>query len=152
MKRAFYILPKIYRQFTNCLISQIDATIYTNTVLGDFVSLSASSTAIETTFPLSNFKTKYIFGTLMALRKCENHLGRSRCPKFFIFLSLQKTADFAAQVGRLGRPKFFSLFPKGADHRRAREQPPKAAVARVYILILYWVALSVHASVCSSTI
>ena len=30
MKQAFYKLPKIFSQFTNCLISQIDANIYTN--------------------------------------------------------------------------------------------------------------------------
>ena len=28
MKQAFYKLPKIFSQFTNCLISQIDANIY----------------------------------------------------------------------------------------------------------------------------
>ena len=30
---------------------------------------SVCSSAIETTLPLSNFKTKHIFGTLMAVRK-----------------------------------------------------------------------------------
>ena len=33
MKQAFYKLPKIFSQFTNCLISQIDANIYTCWIL-----------------------------------------------------------------------------------------------------------------------
>ena len=33
-----------------------------------WVALSVCLSAIETTFPLSNFKTKHIFGILMALR------------------------------------------------------------------------------------
>ena len=43
---------------------------------------SVCSFAIETTFPLSNFKTKHIFGTLMAMRKVEDR----RRPKFFVFI------------------------------------------------------------------
>ena len=54
-------------------------------MLGDFVSLSASSTTIETTFPLFNFKTKYIFGTLMALRKCVKSFGAQQVPQIFYF-------------------------------------------------------------------
>ena len=37
--------------------------------VGLSIRLSVCSCAIETTFPLSNFKTKHIFGILMALRK-----------------------------------------------------------------------------------
>ena len=40
-----------------------------------FVSLSVSSPAIETYFPLSNFKTKHIFGILMALQKFLEAFG-----------------------------------------------------------------------------
>ena len=43
--------------------------LYTNTVLDGSVILSVCSFAIETTFPLSNFKTKHTFGILMTLRK-----------------------------------------------------------------------------------
>ena len=85
--------------------------------LSPFFCLSVCSCAIEITFPLSNFKTKHIFGILMALRK------------FF------KTI--------LGAPIFFSQTPKAADSApsapkaalrwRARETPPKAVVSRVYI-------------------
>ena len=42
------------------------------------VCLCVCSCAIETIFLLSNFKTKHIFGNLMALRKFEDHLGRRR--------------------------------------------------------------------------
>ena len=47
------------------------------------VCVSVYSCSIETTFSLSNFKTKHIFGTLMALRKFEDQLGsrRRRTPK-----------------------------------------------------------------------
>ena len=49
--------------------------LYTNALLGGSVCLSACPSmcvidrAIETTLPLSNFKTKHKFGTLMALPK-----------------------------------------------------------------------------------
>ena len=43
------------------------------------------SCAIETTFLLSNFKTKHIFGILKALRKSRDHLGRHRRPNFFFY-------------------------------------------------------------------
>ena len=62
--------------------------LYYNTLLDGCVILSVCSFAIETTFPLSNFKTKHILGILMALRKVEDHLGRRRRPKFiFNFFS-----------------------------------------------------------------
>ena len=51
------------------------ASLYTNTVLGSFVRPSVCSSTIETTFPLSNFKTKHIFGILMALRKFLKPFG-----------------------------------------------------------------------------
>ena len=53
-----YILHKI-----------INYNLYTNTVLEGSVILPVCSFAIETTFPLSNIKTKHIFGILMTLRK-----------------------------------------------------------------------------------
>jgi len=64
--------------------------LYYNTVLDVRVILFLCSFAIETTFPLSNFKTKHIFGILMILRKYlklwgaagSRNFGR---PKFFIF-------------------------------------------------------------------
>jgi len=43
--------------------------LFTNTVLDGCVTLCVCPFAIETTFPLSNFKTKHIFGILMILRK-----------------------------------------------------------------------------------
>ena len=47
-----------------------DGYLYWNAVLGGPVRLSVCLCATEITFPLSNFKIKHIFGTLMALRKC----------------------------------------------------------------------------------
>ena len=41
------------------------------------------SSTIETIFPLSNFKTKHIFGILMALRKFLKLFGWSQAPQFF---------------------------------------------------------------------
>ena len=40
-----------------------------------WVGLFVCSSTIETTFPLSNFKTKHIFGILMALRKILKPFG-----------------------------------------------------------------------------
>ena len=39
MKQAFYKLPKIFSQFPNCLITQIDANIYKDNIdaLGDSI-------------------------------------------------------------------------------------------------------------------
>ena len=58
--------------------------LYTNTVLDVSVILCVCSFAIETTFPLSNFQTKHIFGILMVLRKYEDYLGRRRRPKVYV--------------------------------------------------------------------
>ena len=65
--------------------------LYTNTVLDGSVILSVimsvCSFAIETIFPLFNFKTKHIFEILMALRKSEGASAAEGTLKFyFIFL------------------------------------------------------------------
>ena len=52
-----------------------------------WVCLSGCSCIIGTTFPLSNFLTKHIFGILMVLRNYEDHLGCRRRPKIFIFFT-----------------------------------------------------------------
>ena len=61
--------------------------LYTNTVLDRSVILSMILSvcpfAIETTFPLSNFKTKHIFGDLMERVMIVKPLGRRRHPNFF---------------------------------------------------------------------
>ena len=62
---------------------------------------SLCSFAIETTFPLSNFKTKHIFGILMARVKFLKPFGAPLAPQFlFIF--------FIAVEG--GGKFFFSVF------------------------------------------
>ena len=48
---------------------------------------SACPFTIETTFPLSNFKTNYIFGILMTLQKSLKLWGAAGTPKFILFFS-----------------------------------------------------------------
>ena len=50
--------------------------------------------AKETTFPLSNFKTKHIFGILMTLQKFIKQWGAAGAPNFF-FLSFTAAKDGA---------------------------------------------------------
>ena len=91
--------------------------------------LSFCSLAIETTFPLSNFKTEHIFGILVVLRKFEEHMGRRRRPKFFINFLFTGTEGGGF---RRSCPTFF-VEPKRRRRRRSpggtRETPPKAAVS-----------------------
>ena len=58
--------------------------LYSNTVLDDCVILSVCSSAIETTFPLSNFKTEHIFGILIALRKLFKSFGAPPAPQIIL--------------------------------------------------------------------
>ena len=106
-----------------------------------WVALWFCSFAVGTTFPLSNFKTKHIFGILMAQVQSLKPFGAPPAPQFF--LSLLKAAEAAAPSGAPVAPQvFFSYsclrlrFPKWAPMaplpRRAREIPPKAGVSRVY--------------------
>ena len=78
--------------------------------------------AKETTFPLSNFKTKHIFGILMTLRKFVKLWGAAGAPNFF-FLSFTNAEGGAKWA------------PKALLSRRAKEIPPKAGISRVYIYI-----------------
>ena len=66
--------------------------LYTNTVQGGCVTLCVCPFAIETTFPLSNFKTKHIFGILMERVTFLNHLGRRRRLNFFNYFFSSFTA------------------------------------------------------------
>ena len=94
------------------------------------LSVCVDSSAIETTFPLSNFKTKHIFGILMSLLKFQDHLGHRRCSKLFLFIIYR----------RRSRPNFFfylaEMPPNAAIPWRARETSLKAAVLRVYLQLL----------------
>ena len=50
------------------------------------MALSLCSSAIETTFPMSNFKTNHIFGILMAWVKSwhgSSPFGAPQAPQFF---------------------------------------------------------------------
>ena len=74
----------VHANVTNTIQKLIHvANLYTNTLLGGFVSLSVCSSAIETTFPLSNFKTKHIFRISMALRKHLKPFGALQAPEIF---------------------------------------------------------------------
>ena len=67
--------------------------LYTNTVLDGAVRLWFCSFAIETTFPLSNFKTKHIFGILVERVTFFKSFGAPKAPQiFFSFLSPPKAA------------------------------------------------------------
>jgi len=68
------------------------------------VILSVCPFAIETTFPLSNFKTKHIFGILITLRKFFKLWAPQAPPK--------RGAEGARNMGRRGRPKFFFFHEK----------------------------------------
>ena len=76
--------------------------------LCDSVCDSVCPFAIETTFPLSNFKTKHIFGILMTLRKflklwapqAPPKRGAEGTPFFFLLPLLEAMVN-----GRRRRPK-----------------------------------------------
>ena len=60
-------LEKVSYSVTGQFAQKFDffLNLYTNTVVNGSVTLSVRPFAIETTFPLSNLKTKHIFGILM---------------------------------------------------------------------------------------
>ena len=63
------------RQYIQIYSNIVWLYLYTNTVVDGSVILCVCSFAIETTFPLSNFKTKHIFGILMARVKFQKPFG-----------------------------------------------------------------------------
>ena len=91
--------------------------LYTNTVLGGFVRLSVRP-LYKPLFPLSNFKTKHIFGILITLRKFLKLWGAAANSIYFP----STTAE--------GGSKWV---PKAPLTRRAREIPSKAGTSRVSI-------------------
>ena len=115
-KEVLWDTPICWKNLTfDCLIvlsihdawqaSHIYIYLYTKTVLDSSVIMSVCPFAIETTFPLSNFKTKHIFGILMTLRKLlklwapqvPEPWGAVGSPNFFIILF---PPPRAAQNGR----------------------------------------------------
>ena len=72
--------------------------LYTNTVLDGTVRLWFCPFAIETTFLLSDFKTKQIFGILMERVTFLKPLGALQAP---------------AERGAEGAPNFFSIATEG---------------------------------------
>ena len=97
--------------------------LYTNTVLDGSVILSVCSFAIETTFLLSNLKTKHIFGILMTLQKTLKLWAPQASSK--------RGAEGARNMERQRNLIFLlSLSP-----------PPKAGILRVYIHICRYAAI-----------
>ena len=85
--------------------------------------LCVCSFAIDTSFPLSYFKTKHIFGTLMAVRKLQDQIKIKIC-------------------GAFGDPNFyFYLFlfyrRQRRQYRRARDTPPNAEYIYIYMVKRY---------------
>ena len=74
------------------------------------------SSAIETTFPLFNFKTKHIFVILMALRKPQDHLGRRRRPKkkLCVFLYSRRRWRFPPMMPYIWAAPIFSFLNRNA--------------------------------------
>ena len=75
--------------------------LYTNTVLDGSVTLSVILSvcpfAIETTFPLSNFKTKHIFGILKTLRKFLKLWGVAGAPIYFSVTAAEGAAPLVGE-------------------------------------------------------
>ena len=119
--------------------------LYTNTVLGGCVTLRVCPFAIETTFPLSNFKIKHICGILMILwkflklwvpqaprkRGAEGalNMGHRRRPKLLLFLFFYRRR----RRHIMGADGALNAAPGAPFSRRAREIPPKAGISRVFI-------------------
>ena len=95
-----------------------NVNLYTNTVLDGCVTLCVCPFNIETTFPLSNFETKHIFGILIARVKFLNpqivffyHHQRWRklppqfffCPNFLSYHSFTTAEGGGFQNGRWRR-------------------------------------------------
>ena len=95
------------------------------------------SSAIETTFPLSNFKTKHIFGILMERVKFLKPFGAPHEGAPIFFLSPLKAVLATAPIIISNNTFFTTAFGGGKKYSvffgGAREIPPKAAVSRVNI-------------------
>ena len=103
------------------------------------------SFAIETTFPLSGFKTKHIFGILMERVTFLKPFGAPQAPQIYIFFyQRRRRRQPPPRVGHPWLPKLLYSFtaakgggfskwsPTAPLPRRAREIPPKAGVSRVH--------------------
>ena len=67
-----------------CKCKQLICIVNIYILMRYWVVLTVCSCAIETTFRLSNLKTKHTFGILIALGNFEDHLGRRRHPNMFL--------------------------------------------------------------------
>ena len=104
---------------------------YYNTVLDVGLILSVCdsicSFAIETTFPLSNFKTKHIFGILMTLRKFLKPWAPQAPPK--------RDAQGVRNMGRRRRSNFFFYFTaaEGATSPEGEGNPTEGGCFAIVI-------------------
>ena len=69
--------------FGSVLVNDMPSWRYASLTIPYWVALSVCQFAIETTFPLSNFKTKHIFGILMTLRKFLKLWGAAGAPNLY---------------------------------------------------------------------
>ena len=94
----------------------------------DSVCMSVCPFAIKTTFPLSKFKTKHIFGILMTLRKFLKLWAPQAPPR-------RGVGPFPAAEGG---GKWAPEAPKAPLPRRVKEIPSKAGISRVlYYVFIY---------------
>ena len=113
--------------------------LYTNTVLDGCVTLCVCPFAIETTFPLSNFKTKHIFGILVERVTFLKPFGAPQAPP-------ERGARCARNLGHRWRPKFFFFFFYRRLRRRKltprTERPQYGALRAPQIFYIYFSVFS----------
>jgi len=115
----FSIQPIKYVKYDN---TTYPLPIYIYILIRYWMALWFFSFAIETTFPLSNFKTKHIFRIFMERVKYLKPFGAPHVPQI-LFSSPPKVAVLP------------NAAPMAPLPRRATEIQPKAGVSRVYIYL-----------------
>ena len=96
--------------------------LYNNTVLDGSVILSVWLFAIETTFPLSDFKTKHIFGILVERVKFLKQFGAPKAPQFFLLSPIFLLLFF--YFGAPPVPQIFFFFTFGTKGGAEGTTPP----------------------------
>ena len=97
---------------------------------------SVCPVAIETTFPLSNFKTKHIFGILVERVTFLKSFGAPQAPP-------ERGARGPRNLGRRRRPKFISSFlspPKAAYADAPTGAPPAPQIFYIFFSLYSFTA------------
>ena len=118
--------------------------LYNNTVLDSCVILSVCSFAIETTFPLSNFKTKHIFRILMERVKLLKPFRAPQAPPerggvgTQIFLNIiyrrRSRRKLPPQVGQFRRPKYGAPVAPQSYFLGLQKFPKLPTAPQIYIV------------------